>query len=58
MAKMFEHIAEPARAEHFFWKARKCLEPYPEVLLQFDKIYLNCRPVSVMIGQLNEAFSL
>ncbi|KAH0422915.1 hypothetical protein CcaCcLH18_12517 [Colletotrichum camelliae] len=58
MAKMFEHIAEPARAEHFFWKARECLESYPEVLLQFDKIYLNCRPVSVMIGQLNEAFSL
>ncbi|KAE9580108.1 hypothetical protein CGCF415_v010730 [Colletotrichum fructicola] len=58
MAEMFEHVAEPAQAEHFFWKARECLEAYPEVLSQFDKIYLNGRPVSVMIGQLNEAFSL
>ncbi|KAF4901591.1 hypothetical protein CGCVW01_v013305 [Colletotrichum viniferum] len=58
MAEMFEHVAEPAQAEHFFWKASECLEAYPEVLSQFDKIYLNDRPVSVMIGQLNEAFSL
>ncbi|KAF5518607.1 hypothetical protein CGCA056_v009364 [Colletotrichum aenigma] len=58
MAGMFEHVAEPAQAEHFFWKARECLEAYPEVLSQFEKIYLDGRPVSVMIGQLNEAFSL
>lgn len=55
MAEMFEHVAQ---AEHFFWKARECPEAYPEVLSQFEKIYLNGRPVSVMIGQLNEAFSL
>ncbi|KAJ3959512.1 hypothetical protein N0V92_003899 [Colletotrichum tropicale] len=58
MAEMFEHVAEPAQAEHFFWKARECLEAYPEVLSQFDKIYLNGRSVSVMIGQLNEALFL
>jgi hypothetical protein len=54
MGQMFEHIDEPAKAEKFLWEARGCLAKYPDMLMQFDTVYVNRRPVSVMIAQLHE----
>jgi hypothetical protein len=58
MGQMFEHIAEPAKAERFLWEARGCLAEYPDMLKQFDAVYVNRGPVSVMIAQLHEVLSV
>lgn len=58
MGQMFEHIAKPAKAENFLWEARGCLAKYPDMLKQFDAVYVNREPVSVMIAQLHEVLSV
>ncbi|KAI6767724.1 hypothetical protein HG530_005733 [Fusarium avenaceum] len=52
---MLQNTAEPPKAEKYLWEARSCLKPYPDVLKLFDNIYINHRPVPVMLSQLHEA---
>ncbi|KAL6354032.1 hypothetical protein LRP88_12584 [Fusarium phalaenopsidis] len=46
------------KAEKYLMEARDCLKGYPDILKQFDDIYINKRPVSVMLGQLHECMTL
>ncbi|RYP29461.1 hypothetical protein DL767_006730 [Monosporascus sp. MG133] len=57
--QMFVHLDESDTAEKLFWEARECLVGHPDVLKQFDAIYIrDDRPVSVMLEQLCEAMKL
>ncbi|RYO77287.1 hypothetical protein DL766_001006 [Monosporascus sp. MC13-8B] len=57
--QIFEHFDESNKTEKLFWEARECLVGYPDVLKQFDAIYIrDDRPVSVMLEQLREALKL
>jgi hypothetical protein len=58
MGRLFEHCAEPAKAEKFLWEARDCLVGYPEVVKLFDAVYVDRGPVEVMIAQLHEVLSV
>jgi hypothetical protein len=58
MSKLFEHTAEPTKAEKFLWEARECLVGYPDIVKQFDAVYISRGPVSVMIAQLHECLSV
>ncbi|WYZ46607.1 hypothetical protein EsH8_IX_000832 [Colletotrichum jinshuiense] len=58
MAGMLEHITDTTEAEKYFWETRGCLANYPEVLAQFEAIYLKNRPISVMVGHLHECLSM
>lgn len=51
---MLERTAEPVLAEKFLWEARECLIDYPEILAQFDAIFIGHQPVSVMMRDLHE----
>lgn len=55
---MFEHYAEPAKAEKFLWEARECLVAYPDMLRQFDAVFVNGRPVDVVIAQIHECLEV
>ncbi|RYO96469.1 hypothetical protein DL765_011558 [Monosporascus sp. GIB2] len=53
------HLDESDKAEKLFWEARECLVGHPDVLKQFDAVYIrDDRPVSVMLEQLREALKL
>ncbi|RYP21135.1 hypothetical protein DL765_002424 [Monosporascus sp. GIB2] len=42
-----------------FWEARECLVGHPDILKQFDAVYIrDDHPVSVMLKQLYEALKL
>lgn len=58
MSQMFEHCAEPAKAEKFLWEARECLIGYPEMVRQFDAVFVNGRTVEVVIAQMNECLEV
>jgi hypothetical protein len=45
MSQIFEHGAEPAKAEKFLWEARVCLDAYPDLLMLFDAVFVSGRPV-------------
>ncbi|KAM5378667.1 hypothetical protein ACJZ2D_004466 [Fusarium nematophilum] len=55
---MLQTTADPVKAEGYLWQARECLAMYPKILKQFDDIYINKRPVGVMIKELHECLSL
>ncbi|KAF5664338.1 hypothetical protein FHETE_7095 [Fusarium heterosporum] len=55
ITRMLQNTADPAKAEKYLWEARNYLKPYPDVLKLFDDIYINQRPVPVMLTQLHEA---
>nr|XP_036581905.1 uncharacterized protein CTRU02_07982 [Colletotrichum truncatum]KAF6790462.1 hypothetical protein CTRU02_07982 [Colletotrichum truncatum] len=54
MAEMLKNTADPAFAERLLWEARECLIGYPDVLSQFDAIFITKRPIPVMISDLHE----
>ncbi|KAF5233610.1 hypothetical protein FAUST_8046 [Fusarium austroamericanum] len=54
---MLQNTSDPEKAEKYLWEARNYLKPHPEVLKLFDDIYINKRPVSVMISQLHDAIN-
>jgi hypothetical protein len=54
---MLQNTSDPAKAEKYLWEARNYLKPHPNILKLFDDIYINKRPVSVMISQLHEAMN-
>ncbi|KAM0545595.1 hypothetical protein ACHAPJ_011295 [Fusarium lateritium] len=54
---MLQNTSDPAKAEKYLWEAREYLKPYPDILKLFDDIYINKRPVPVMLGQLHEAMA-
>ncbi|OBS20079.1 hypothetical protein FPOA_11800 [Fusarium poae] len=54
---MLQNTSDPEKAEKYLWEARNYLKPHPAVLKQFDDIYINKRPVSVMISQLHDAIN-
>ncbi|RYP77390.1 hypothetical protein DL771_001185 [Monosporascus sp. 5C6A] len=59
VGQMLVHINESDKAEKSFWEARECLVGHPDLLKQFDAIYIrDDRPVSVMLKQLCEALKL
>jgi hypothetical protein len=58
MSQMFEHCAEPAKAEKFLWEARECIVGYPELVKQFDAVFVNGRSVEVVIAQINECLEV
>ncbi|KAL2681349.1 hypothetical protein Neosp_008960 [[Neocosmospora] mangrovei] len=55
---MLQNTGDLAKAEKYLMEARDCLKGYPDILKQFDDIYINKRPVSVMLGQLHECMTL
>ncbi|KAF4945095.1 hypothetical protein FSARC_14517 [Fusarium sarcochroum] len=55
---MLQNSGDPAKGEKYLWEAREYLKPYPDILKLFDDIYINKRPVPVMLGQLHEAMAL
>ncbi|KAJ4251861.1 hypothetical protein NW762_011158 [Fusarium torreyae] len=55
---MLQNTSDPTKAEKYLWEAREYLKPYPDILKLFDDIYINKRPVPVMLGQLHEAMAL
>ncbi|KAF5020011.1 hypothetical protein F66182_7976 [Fusarium sp. NRRL 66182] len=55
---MLRSAGDAAKAEKYLWEARDYLKPYPGILKQFDDIYVNQMPVSVMISQLHETMIL
>ncbi|KAF4435212.1 hypothetical protein F53441_13567 [Fusarium austroafricanum] len=57
IALMLQYTGKPAKAERYLWQARDYLKSYPNVLKQFDDIYINQRPVPVMLSQLHEALT-
>ncbi|CAI0643390.1 hypothetical protein CGCF415_v002366 [Colletotrichum fructicola] len=57
MAEMLKNTADPAFAERLLWEARSCLRNYPEVLGQFDSIFISKRPVPDMIRELHEVLT-
>ncbi|KAF9874956.1 hypothetical protein CkaCkLH20_07650 [Colletotrichum karsti] len=57
MAEMLNNTADTAFAERLLWEARKCLENYPEVVSQFDDLFITKRPVPVMIRDLHEVLT-
>jgi hypothetical protein len=58
MSQMFEHCAEPAKAEKFLWEARECIVGYPELVKQFDAVFVYGRSVDVVIAQINECLEV
>jgi hypothetical protein len=58
MSQMFEHCAEPAKAEKFLWEARECIIGYPEMVKQFDAVFINGSPVEVVVAQMNECLEV
>ena len=58
MSQMFEHCAEPAKAEKFLWEARECIVGYPEMVKQFDAVFVNGGSVEVVIAQMNECLEV
>ncbi|RYP67838.1 hypothetical protein DL771_007015 [Monosporascus sp. 5C6A] len=59
LQQMMVHLDEFDKAEKLFWEARECLVGYPDVLKQFDAVYIrDDRPVSVMLKQLREVLKL
>ncbi|RSL86740.1 hypothetical protein CEP51_002681 [Fusarium floridanum] len=55
---MLQNTGDLVKAEKYLMEARDCLKGYPDILKQFDDIYINKRPVSVMLEQLHEFFAL
>jgi hypothetical protein len=58
MSRVFEHCAEPAEAETFLWEARECLVVYPDMLKQFEAVFINGRPVEVVIAQIHDCLEV
>ncbi|RYO83158.1 hypothetical protein DL764_009498 [Monosporascus ibericus] len=59
LGQMLVRLDEPDKAEKSFWEARECLVGHPDVLKQFDAVYIrDDRPVPVMLEQLCEALKL
>jgi hypothetical protein len=56
ITRMLQNTSNPSKAEKYLWQARDYLKPYPDVLKQFDDIYINQRPIPVMLSQLHETF--
>ncbi|KAF6825065.1 hypothetical protein CPLU01_10518 [Colletotrichum plurivorum] len=57
IAEMLKSTADPAFAERLLWEARECLRGYPDVLKQFDAIFITGRPVNVMLADLHEVLT-
>lgn len=55
---MLRSTSDIAKAEKYLWEARECLTSQPEILKQFDDIYINKRPVPVMLGELHRCLSI
>ncbi|EGU80207.1 hypothetical protein FOXB_09290 [Fusarium oxysporum f. sp. conglutinans Fo5176] len=45
ITRMLQNTGNPSKAEKYLWQARDYLRPYPDVLKQFDDIYINQRPI-------------
>ncbi|VZI09852.1 unnamed protein product [Fusarium fujikuroi] len=44
ITRMLQNTGNLSKAEKYLWQARDYLRPYPDVLKQFDDIYINQRP--------------
>ncbi|KAJ4309796.1 hypothetical protein N0V84_011305 [Fusarium piperis] len=55
---MLQNTGDLAKAEKYLMEARDCLKGYPDILKQFDDIYINKRSVPVMLGELHECLTL
>lgn len=55
---MLQNTGDLAKAEKYLMEARDCLKGHPDILKQFDDIYINKRPVSVILGRLHECLAL
>ncbi|OHW98260.1 hypothetical protein CSPAE12_03042, partial [Colletotrichum incanum] len=58
IAEMLERTAEPDLAERLLWEARECLTDYPNVLAQFDAIFIGQRSASNVIRELHECMMM
>ncbi|KAK1537697.1 hypothetical protein CPAR01_07810, partial [Colletotrichum paranaense] len=58
IAEMLERTSEPDLAERLLWEARECLTGYPEILAQFDAIFLGQRSASSVIRELHECMMM
>ncbi|RYP89637.1 hypothetical protein DL770_004215 [Monosporascus sp. CRB-9-2] len=59
LGQMLVNLDKSDKAEKLFWEARECLVGHPDVLKQFDAVYIrDDRPVSVMLKQLCEVLKL
>ncbi|RBA18480.1 adenosylmethionine-8-amino-7-oxononanoate aminotransferase [Fusarium proliferatum] len=56
ITRMLQNTGNLSKAEKYLWQARDYLRPYPDVLRQFDDIYINQRPIRVMLSELHETF--
>ncbi|KDN65620.1 hypothetical protein CSUB01_03152 [Colletotrichum sublineola] len=56
--KMLERTAEPDLAERLLWEARECLTGYPNILAQFDAIFIGQRSASNVIRELHECMMM
>ncbi|KAG4283220.1 adenosylmethionine-8-amino-7-oxononanoate aminotransferase [Fusarium proliferatum] len=56
ITRMLQNTGNLSKAEKYLWQARDYLRPYPDVLKQFDDIYINQRPIRVMLSELHETF--
>ncbi|TDZ65263.1 hypothetical protein CTRI78_v003511 [Colletotrichum trifolii] len=57
IAEMLQHTADPGLAERLLWEARACLTSHPDVVAQFDDIFITKRPIPAMIRELHEVLS-
>lgn len=55
---MLERTSEPDLAERLLWEARECLTGYPDILAQFDAIFLGQRSASSVIRELHECMMM
>ncbi|KAK1461970.1 hypothetical protein CCUS01_01560, partial [Colletotrichum cuscutae] len=58
IAEMLERTSEPDLAERLLWEARECLNNYPDILAQFDAIFLGQRSASSVIRELHECMMM
>ncbi|KAK1637831.1 hypothetical protein BDP81DRAFT_480710 [Colletotrichum phormii] len=58
IAEMLERTSEPDLAERLLWEARECLTGYPQILAQFDAIFLGQRSASSVIRDLHECMMM
>ncbi|KZL68826.1 hypothetical protein CT0861_07081 [Colletotrichum tofieldiae] len=58
IAEMLERTAEPDLAERLLWEARECLADYPNIVAQFDAIFIGQRSASNVIRELHECMMM
>ncbi|WQF79239.1 hypothetical protein CDEST_04253 [Colletotrichum destructivum] len=58
IAEMLERTSEPDLAERLLWEARECLANYPDILAQFDAIFIGQRSASNVIRELHECMMI